>query len=199
MTKSVRSLLLLVVLLFATILAEDAAPCNCDIELETAHQAKAELEKSITELSSKIATTSDALAQCSSAAASNEERLTKEQGDLQVKIMSLREEKKALETAAELVVALQDDLADVKSALEQQKAALASAKEISASDAAKQARDMITVKGMADQATADLAAAKAALAELEAKTGGYINFGKIKDDVSKLVRKVTGKAEPEEL
>ena len=198
--KIVRSLLLLVVLLFATVLAEEASPCKCDAELETAHQAKAELENSIAELSSKIATASDALAQCGSAAASNEDRLMKEQGELLTKMISLQEEKKELEAAAEKVVSLQDDLAEAKSALEKQKAALATAKEVAASDAAQQASSLATVKGMADQASAELAAAKAALAELEAKNSGYINFGKIKDDVAKLVRKVTGKkAETAEL
>ena len=197
-----RSFLLIVVFLFATALSQEeegVAPCNCDDAVAhatgVANEVKAGLERQISDISGQYANTNDKLTQCNSDAASSTDRVLKEQEDLQNKIIHLQTEKSGLQASAEKVEGLEANLAEVNKALEKEKAALSSAKANAMKDKEEQEGILKKATEAAEDAEATLVATKAKLADIQAKNSGYINFAKIKDDITGFLNKLTGKSE----
>jgi len=78
--------------------------------------------------------------------------------------------------------------------LEGKKAELESAK-VSAATSAKENKVMLEkAQTMVKEAVETLASTKAELAELQVKSSGYFNFGKVKDDIISFINKLTGKS-----
>lgn len=196
-----RSVLVFLVLLFATVFSQEddgAAPCNCDAAVAEAaslsNQAKATLEHQVSELSNKITATVEELTRCHSDSASKSAILVTEQEELQTKIASLQAEKATLEATANKVPTLEGELATLNKELEGKKAELESAK-VSAAMSAKENKVMLEkAQTMVKEAVETLASTKAELAELQVKSSGYFNFGKVKDDIISFINKLTGKS-----
>lgn len=201
MKNSMHSVLLVVVFLFATVLSQEevAPPCNCDEAVahatEGANNVKAGLESQISDISGQYAEINDKLTQCNSDAASSTDRLLKEQEDLQTKIIHLQTEKSVLQASADKVEGLETNLAEVNQALEQEKTALSSAKATAMKEKKDQEEMLKKATEAAEEAEATLVATKAKLADIQSKTSGYINFAKIKDDITGFFNKLTGKSE----